>query len=293
MQKYERIGFGVEAVDIYALTTPSTFPTESGDIANDMAGKALGVGSTLYCADTGKKWILFERGETSVTWCDSSDTTSTEVVNIPQYKTIKTDADAVLAETEFFNFAVSGDDSVWAYTLPFDITALTADDYYVTIDGTTYNGSLSAGTITVVDDESNTFATIEASGITIKDSTAGTIFMSIYENPHYEVLEDTDDAMPLTKFWDWAVSSDGVVWAYTPPIDISGLTGTDFEVTINGTTYDAALASSTITAVDGDSNTVATIEATGITIMDSDDVSDKEIKVVDVTAPDDPDDNQD
>lgn len=58
------------------LTTPSPFPAAYED------GTAIAIGSIIWCADSGIKWVLFDRSETTVTWCDSDDTTSQQVVNI-------------------------------------------------------------------------------------------------------------------------------------------------------------------------------------------------------------------
>lgn len=59
--------------DILTTTTPDQIPSLGDEIIGLDAGDYLWAGSTLWCADTGIKWVMFEFG----VWVDSTDTTTT------------------------------------------------------------------------------------------------------------------------------------------------------------------------------------------------------------------------
>lgn len=59
-------------VDILATETPDAMPDMTDGILGAKQGVAIYAGSTVWCADTGKKWILFDM---EGSWVNSADTT--------------------------------------------------------------------------------------------------------------------------------------------------------------------------------------------------------------------------
>lgn len=76
-------GIQCRRIEAYALDTPDAMPATGYDLS-DFGGSEwiIGVGSTLWCADTGKKWRVFDITGDTITWCDESDTTSQETATI-------------------------------------------------------------------------------------------------------------------------------------------------------------------------------------------------------------------
>ena len=66
--------FGEECVqaDFLATETPDAMPEVTGEMLGVKEGLTIFAGSTVWCADTGKKWILFDM---EGSWVNSADTT--------------------------------------------------------------------------------------------------------------------------------------------------------------------------------------------------------------------------
>ena len=57
-------------IDCLAAETPDAMPETTDEILGVKQGVGVFAGSTVWCADTGKKWILFD----DANWYNTADT---------------------------------------------------------------------------------------------------------------------------------------------------------------------------------------------------------------------------